>query len=187
VLFADISGYTRLSEALPQEQLSFIIEQYFSSFLDCVYTNGGDLSETAGDGLMAIFPNIDPVRHARNAVKAAREILRRTMTLNARFQGTFESIAVHAGVNSGLALVGPTKLEGVTGVRWTYTALGPVINVASRIAALAGGGTIFVSAETARRVAALFAMKEIGKRQLKNVTEEVMIYQILGEADTQMT
>ncbi len=181
VLFADISGYTRLSEALPQEQMSFIIERYFSSFLDCVHGNGGDLSETAGDGMMAIFPDTDPNRHARNAVKTALEILRRTTTLNEQLQGTFESIAVHAGINSGLALVGPTKLEGATGVRWTYTASGPVTNVAARIAALSEGGTIHIGAETARRVVGFFSMQAIGKRQLKNVKEEVLIYQILGE------
>ena len=181
VLFADISGYTRLSEALSQEQVSFIIERYFSNFLDCVHANGGDLSETAGDGLMAIFPAIDPVHHARNAVQTAREILQRTTTLNEQLRGTFESIAIHAGINSGLALVGPTKLEGATGTRWTYTASGPVTNVAARIAGLAGGGTILVSVETAKRVAAFFSLQEIGKRQLKNVKDEVTIYQILGE------
>jgi len=181
VLFADISGYTKLSEALPQEQVSFIVERYFSSFLDCVHANGGDISETAGDGLMAIFPDTDLTRHARDAVKTALEILQRTATLNEQLRGTFESIAVHTGINSGLALVGPTKLEGATGVRWTYTASGPVTNVAARIAALSEGGMVLTSAETARRVAGLFSMQEMGKRQLKNVKEEVMIYQILGE------
>jgi DNA-binding response OmpR family regulator len=183
VLFADISGYTRLSEALPQEQVSAIVEQYFSSFLDCVYANGGDLSETAGDGLMAIFPDTDPARHARNAVQTALEILQRTTTLNEQLRGTFESIAVHAGINSGLALVGPTKLQGATGTRWTYTASGPVTNVAARIAALGGRGTILISEETARRVARFFSLQELGKRQLKNVAEEVLIYQILGKLD----
>ena len=181
VLFVDISGYAKLSETLLPEQVNALVERYFSSFLDCVYAYGGDLSETAGDGLMAIFPDTDPARHARNAVKTAQEILHRTATLNDQFQGTFESITVHAGINSGLALVGPTKLEGITGVRWTYTAIGPVINVAARIAGLAGEGTILVSAETARRVAEFFSTKELGKRQLKNVTEEVMVYQILEE------
>jgi len=185
ILFADISGYTKLSEALPQDQVSFIVERYFSSFLDCVHANGGDISETAGDGLMAIFPATDPARHARNAVKTALEILQRTATLNEQLRGTFESIAVHAGINSGLALVGPTKLEGATGTRWTYTASGSVTNVAARIAALSEGGTVLISAETAWRVAGLFSMKEIGKRQLKNVKEEVLIYQVLGEADNQ--
>ncbi len=187
VLFADISGYTRLSEALPQEQVNFIVERYFSSFLDCIHANGGDISETAGDGLMAIFPDTDPTRHARSAVQTALEILHRTATLNEQLQGTLESIAVHAGINSGLALVGPTKLEGATGVRWTYTASGPVTNVAARIAALGEGGTVLVGAETARRVAGFCSIREIGKRQLKNIKEEVMIYQILGGADTQVT
>ncbi|MBI3800293.1 MAG: response regulator [Deltaproteobacteria bacterium] len=181
VLFVDISGYTKLSEALPQEQVNFLIERYFSSFLDCIHAHAGDITTTAGDGLMAIFSATDPARHARNAVKTALEILQRTTTLNEQLRGTFESIAVHAGINSGLALVGPTKLEGATGTRWIYTASGPVTNVAARIAELAGRGTILLSVETAQRVAALFSMREIGKRQLKNVTKEVTIYQILGE------
>jgi DNA-binding response OmpR family regulator len=186
VLFVDISGYTRLSEALPQEQVNFIVERYFSSFLDCIHANAGDISETAGDGLMAIFPHADPTRHARNAVKTALGILHRTTKLNEQLRETFESIAVHVGINSGLALVGPTKLEGATGTRWTYTASGSVTNVASRIAALSEGGTILTSAETARRIEGLFSMRQVGNRQLKNVTEEVMIYQILGEADNQV-
>jgi len=181
VLFVDISGYTKLSEALPQEQVNFLIERYFSSFLDCIHAHAGDITTTAGDGLMAIFSATDPARHARNAVKTALEILQRTTTLNEQLRGTFESIAVHAGINSGLALVGPTKLEGATGTRWIYTASGPVTNVAARIAELAGRGTILLSVETAQRVAALFSMRELGKRQLKNVTKEVTIYQILGE------
>jgi len=111
--------------------------------------------------------------------------LQRTKTLNEQFRETFESIAVHVGINSGPALVGPTKLEGATGVRWTYTASGPVTNVAARIAALGEGGTVLIGAETARRVAGFFPMREIGKRQLKNVKEEVLIYQVLGEADDQ--
>jgi class 3 adenylate cyclase len=132
---------------------------------------------------MAIFPDTDPARHARNAVQTALEILQRTTTLNEQLRGTFESIAVHAGINSGLALVGPTKLQGATGTRWTYTASGPVTNVAARIAALGGRGTILISEETARRVARFFSLQELGKRQLKNVAEEVLIYQILGKLD----
>jgi DNA-binding response OmpR family regulator len=182
VLFVDISGYTSLSEALPQEQVNGIVERYFSSFLDCIHANAGDINETAGDGLMAIFSNAEPTRHARSAVRTALEILQRTTTLNEQLQGAFESIAVHIGINSGLALVGPTRLEGVTGTRWTYTASGPITNVAARIAALGEGGTVLIGVETARRVEGLFSMKQIGNRQLRNVKEAVMIYQVLGQA-----
>ncbi len=183
VLFVDISGYTRLSELLPREDLNLIVESYFSSFLDCIHTNGGDINETAGDGLMVIFTDVDPQHHARKAVQAALEMIQRTEPLGVQLQGTFGSISVHIGINSGLALVGPTKLEGATGTRWTYTASGSVTNIAARLATLSDSGVVLVGPETARRVAGRFRMQEIGQRQLKNLSEEVMVHRILGEVE----
>lgn len=185
VLFVDISGYTKLSDTLPPQQIKAMLEQYFSSFADCIYANGGDITETAGDGMMTVFTAADPDTHARNAVQAALEILQRTEQLNAQRQEGQESvppIAVHIGINSGLALVGATKLEGIGGTHWTYTALGQVTNIAARIAALAQGGMVFIGPETARRVAGYFALQEIGRQRLKNVQEEVFVYQVLGPA-----
>jgi hypothetical protein len=52
VLFLDLAGYTRLSETLEAERMNFFIEMYFSSFLDDIHQNDGDINETAGDGLM---------------------------------------------------------------------------------------------------------------------------------------
>jgi DNA-binding response OmpR family regulator len=181
VLFVDISGYTRLSELLPREDLNLIVESYFSSFLDCIHTNGGDINETAGDGLMVIFADADPQHHARKAVQAALQMVQRAAPLGVQHQETFGSISVHIGINSGLALVGPTKLEGATGTRWTYTASGSVTNIAARLATLSDGGVVLVGPETARRVAGRFRMQEIGQRQLKSLSEEVMVHRILGE------
>jgi DNA-binding response OmpR family regulator len=186
VLFVDISGYTRWSELLPHEDMNLIIESYFSSFLDCIHTNGGDINETAGDGLMVIFADADPAHHARKAVQAALEIVQRAAPLDEQLQETFGSISVHIGINSGLALVGTTKLEGATGTRWTYTASGPMTNIAARIATLGEGGMILVGSETARRVEGCFLMQEIGLRQFKNISEEVLVYRILGEVDRQV-
>jgi DNA-binding response OmpR family regulator len=186
VLFVNISGYTRLSETLPQEEMNLIVECYFSSFLDCIHTNGGDINETAGDGLMVIFADADPAHHARKAVQAALEIVQRAAPLDEQLQETFGSISVHIGINSGLALVGTTKLEGATGTRWTYTASGPMTNIAARIATLGEGGMILVGSETARRVEGCFLMQEIGLRQFKNISEEVLVYRILGEVDRQV-
>jgi class 3 adenylate cyclase len=186
VLFVDISRYTQLSEVLPQEEVNLIVECYFSSFLDCIHTNGGDINETAGDGLMVIFADADPQHHARQAVQAALEMVHRVTPLDAQLQGTFGSISVHIGINSGRALVGPTKLEGATGARWTYTALGPMTNIAARLGALGEGGVVLVGPETARRVDGQFLIKEIGPRQLRNISEEVTVYRILGEAQRHM-
>jgi CheY-like chemotaxis protein len=179
VLFVDISSYARLSESLQHEQVNNIIERYFSSFLDCIHANDGDINETAGDGLMAIFADADGQRHARRAVQTALQLLDRTAQLNTQLTET-TPIAIHIGINSGLALVGPTKLEGASGTRWTYTALGQVTNVAARIAALGEAGAILVGPETARRIAGFFSMREVGMRQFKNISEAVMIYRILG-------
>ncbi len=185
VLFVDISGYARLSEILSQEQVNFMVERYFSSFLDSIHANEGDINETAGDGLMVIFADTDPHQHAIKAVQTGLDILARTTQLNQEFQETFAPIALHIGINSGVALVGLTKLEGVSGARWTYTASGSVTNVAARITELGQGGDIFVGPETARRIEGHFALRRLGRRQLKNIQEAVMIYQVMGTVDDQ--
>lgn len=178
-MFVDISGYTKLSEDMRQTA-DFVVEKYFSRFLDCIHSHEGDVTETSGDGLMVIFPGAAPEEHAVKATEAALEILQRTDDLNEQLKGIFEPISVHIGINSGVALLGPTKLEGTSGARWTYTALGPVINLAARIAGVAEGGTVLVGPETAQRIKGRFSTREIGKKQLKNVRDEVMIYQIVG-------
>jgi adenylate cyclase len=180
-LFVDVSGYTKLSEDMRQTA-DFMVEKYFSRYLDAIHAHGGDVTETSGDGLMVVFPGNDPREHAVNGVKAALEILQRTNELNEQLKGIFDPISVHIGINSGIALIGPTKYEGASGVRWTYTALGPAVNLAARIAGVADGGMICVGPETAKRIEGQFATAEIGKKQLKNVRDEVMIYQVLGIA-----
>ena len=55
VLFLDIAGYTKLSEQLEPKRLNQLVQTYFSSFLEIIQTHHGDISETAGDGLMVIF------------------------------------------------------------------------------------------------------------------------------------
>ena len=180
-LFVDVSGYTKMSEGMRQTA-DFMIEKYFSRYLDVIHAHGGDVTETSGDGLMVVFPDNDPREHAVNAVKAALEMLEKTRELNEQLKGIFDPIAVHIGINSGIALIGPTKYEGASGVRWTYTAHGPAVNLAARIADVAEGGMICVGPETARRIEGVFALQEIGKKELKNVKGEVMIYQVSSEA-----
>ncbi len=180
-MFVDVSGYTRLSEDMRQTA-DFMVEKYFSRFLDSIHANGGDVTETSGDGMMVVFPGTDPNEHALNGVRSALEILQQTDELNEQLKGIFDPISVHIGINSGIALIGPTKYEGASGVRWTYTALGPAVNLAARIAGVAEGGMICIGPETARRVEGHFITQEIGKKQLKNVKGEVVIYRVVGES-----
>jgi class 3 adenylate cyclase len=182
VLFVDIAGYTRLSERHDPDRLNIVVERYFGAFLDEVLRNGGDVNETAGDGLMVIFQDEDPDRHARNAAQAALGILRRTDEINGEAGAVDEPIRLHVGVNSGAAAVGATKIEGTAGTRWTYTASGPVTNVAARLAALGAGDSVFIGPETARRLSGWLDVEDLGERELKNVEEPVRVFRLAAGA-----
>jgi class 3 adenylate cyclase len=176
VLFADITGYTRLSANMEIERLNQLVELHFGAFLDEILRLGGDVNETAGDGLMVIFQDPQAQKHAAAAVQAGLAILRRTRETNATLEGYYEPITMHIGVNSGVAAVGATKIEGAAGTRWTYTASGITTNIAARLAALAEGGCIVLSEETRRRVGDEFELTDMGLQPLKNVAQPVRAY-----------
>lgn len=173
VLFLDISGYTRLSEQLAPERLNALIERYFSTFLDCIHEAGGDINETAGDGFMAIFQDS---AHVPTAVDTALAILIATTTLNAENPG--QPLMVHMGINSGIALVGSTRFEGLRGARWTFTASGPVTNLAARLASIAKPGDILLGPQTAQRLGNRYPLQRLAPEPLKNITSPVEIYRL---------
>jgi class 3 adenylate cyclase len=175
VLFADISGYTRLSSRLPPDDLASLVERYFGAFLDEIVKHGGDVNETAGDGLMVIFHE-GP--HARAAVDAARAIHRRAAEIGAELADRFEPVAMHVGVNTGPALLGATKIEGSAGTRWTYTASGMTTNIAARLAAQAGDGEIVISEATRTRLGADLPVEDLGVRELKNVETPMRLFRL---------
>jgi class 3 adenylate cyclase len=175
VLFADISGYTRLSSRLPPDDLGALVERYFGAFLDEIVKHGGDVNETAGDGLMVIFHEGE---HARAAVEAARAIHRRAAEIGAELADRFDPLAMHVGVNTGPALLGATKIEGSAGTRWTYTASGMTTNIAARLAAQAGAGEIVISESTRRRLGADLPVEDLGVRELKNVETPLRLFRL---------
>lgn len=178
VLFLDVAEYTKISESLTQEKVNFIIEKYFSSFLDVIYTHKGDINETAGDGLMVIFQGT-PEENALDASRSALEIRKRTIEINNELEGRFQPIDVNMGINSGMASVGMTRFHGATGTRMTFTASGPVTNLAARIAASATDGDILVGPETARRIKGKITMHDRGPKTFKNVKGKVTVYSLI--------
>src|SRR5262249_10107389 len=92
VLFADITGYTRLTARLAPDDLDALVERYFGAFLDEIVKHGGDVNETAGDGLMVIFHEGE---HARAAVDAARAIHRRAAEIGTELAPRFGPFAMH--------------------------------------------------------------------------------------------
>lgn len=180
-MFADMTGYTRMSSRLPMDEVNAIIERYFGAFLDEILRAGGDVNETAGDGLMVLFQDADPDRHARAAVSAAVGIQRLTRKINEERLAedpNAEPVGMHIGVNTGIASLGATKISGGVGVRWTYTASGPVTNIAARVGAI--GEEIAITESTRERLGEGFDVEEVGPQALKNVPEPVMVYRVTG-------
>jgi DNA-binding response OmpR family regulator len=180
VLFLDISGYTRLSEQLPPDTLNSLVERYFSTFLDHIHEAGGDINETAGDGFMAIFQEADVHRHTIKAAETALSLLAATDALNR--DNRAQPLAIHMGLNSGVALVGSTRFEGLRGTRWTFTASGPVTNLAARLASIADAGQVLVGPQTAHRLGHRYRLQRLGRELLKNIAEAVDVHRILGPA-----
>jgi class 3 adenylate cyclase len=178
VLFLDIEGYTKLCEKLGSSQINEVIEKHFSVFMDAIYANNGDVNETAGDGLMVLFLNEDKQTSALEAVRTALTIREETVRICEECSDLNRPLDINMGINSGQALVGAAKFETYSGSRWTYTARGSLTNVASRIGALSSGGSIYLSKATADRIKGHFSPVPKGKFKLKNVSEEVEIFEL---------
>jgi class 3 adenylate cyclase len=189
VLFLDVEGSSVLSEAMDAEPLDHLIESYFSHFLDCIYEYQGDITETAGDGLMILFQGDDPAAHALNAVRTGAAIQRVAGELSAGVAAG-PGLSINIGVSSGAALVGFTRYESVAGARVTFTASGRTTIIAARLQQLARGGSVLLSAETARRVANVEDLASLGLRledqgvaELKNLHYEEHVHRLTYVAD----
>jgi class 3 adenylate cyclase/putative methionine-R-sulfoxide reductase with GAF domain len=181
VLFLDLEGYTRLSSHRSETEVNEIVEKMFSSFVDPIHRSGGDINETAGDGLMIIFKNYNPKGNAINAIKAAFDVDRISQQMNRKINEGSKPINVNIGINSGMALVGLTQFKGSLDTRMTYTATGPVTNLAARLADHAKGGDILIGEETKQLVEGLWPIFDLGQVHIKGLDDPMSIYSLKGE------
>jgi class 3 adenylate cyclase len=178
VLFLDLEDYTRLSTRLPEGEVNELVERAFSRFVDPIQRSHGEINETAGDGLMILFTDQDPLSNAMNAARAALEIQDSAQELNRGLPPGYGPIHVNMGINSGNALLGLSRFRGALAERMTYTASGRVTNLAARIADLAKGGEILVGGETRKRIQGLWPLKKRGGHRIKGFDEPVYVYEL---------
>jgi adenylate cyclase len=134
VLFADLRGFTRLSETMPASELAQLMNDFLSEMTDIVREYGGTLDKYIGDSVMAFWgaPVADP-QHARHALEAAQAMLARLPALNARFVARgWPALSLGIGINSGTMVVGDLGSRH----RRAYTVLGDAVNVAARLQGL---------------------------------------------------
>jgi class 3 adenylate cyclase len=178
ILFLDIESFSLLQNKYPQEKINRTIDYYFSIFLNLIQKNMGDINETAGDGMMVIFLDSDPIFHAQNAIKTALNIQEQCRKLYHIEDPAKISIKVNIGIQSGEVYLGSTKMRGSEEERWTFTASGPVTIMAARLSQYAKDGQILLGEETARRIEKDYPLSNIGKIPLKNIRDTGEIYEI---------
>lgn len=176
VLFADIRGFTALSEREKPEKVVGLLNRYFSVMTDIIFAHGGTLDKYIGDGLMAIFgaPTATP-EDALNAVKAAVTMQKRLTTLNVelRTEG-YGQIAVGIGLHTGEATIGYIGSDK----RSEYTAIGDTVNLAARLESNAAGGQILISEATAAASGNLIPVTQREPLTVKNRIQPVNVLEV---------
>lgn len=130
VVFADIRGFTRLSESMAPEDVMNLLNRYLNIMCEAIWEEEGTLTAFQGDALMAIFNAPLPQKtHALQAVRAAWK-MRLAVQKYQQSQPEEKLVSFGIGVNTGLATVGNL---GSQGRMQNYTAIGDVVNVASRL------------------------------------------------------
>lgn len=144
ILFADIVGFTSMSEELTPSEIADLLNVFFEEMLQSVFDQGGTLDKFIGDCIMAFFGAPEPQwDHAERAIAAAVGMLNRLDQLNLQKVWS-RPIQLRVAVNSGKAFVGDVG----SSQRVDYTVLGATVNLASRIESICPPGECVISDPT---------------------------------------
>ena len=174
ILFADISGFTTLSETLDPEMVRDLINACFSRLAPIIEKYDGTIDKFIGDEIMALFGA--PIAHENDPERALRAALEMQTAL-ANF-GTERdlSLGLHCGINTGLVIAGQIGSQG----RQEYTVMGDAVNLASRLTDLSQSGQILVGEQTYQLAAALFDFENMGDIHLKGKHQSQVVYRLLN-------
>jgi adenylate cyclase len=184
ILFADIRGFTSLSERLPPYDVIYVLNRYFNHMGRVIGAHGGYIDNYMGDGLMALFGVDDPADAPLRAVRAGLEMIEEVGRLRPHFESLYDaSFRIGVGIHFGEAIVGTV---GATGRR-RMTAIGDAVNFASRVEAANKeyGTELLVSAEAYGRVKDRVRVgREIARAVLKGKAGEHALYEVLGAGES---
>lgn len=174
LLFADISGFTLLTERLPPERVVELLDVFYRRMARIVFAHGGTVDKFMGDAVMALFgapyDKPDDAERALQAALAMREEFDRMMAGWPDAQGC----RLKVGLNTGKVLAGTVGGDE----RLEYTAVGDAVNVAARLVQEAAPGQILVGSATLHCVRAGFVATPLGPRRLKGRSGPVEVWQL---------
>ena len=175
ILFCDIRGFTKMSEALRVEEVVSVLNDYFALGAEVVDAHKGQINKFIGDAILAVFQDPPPyqtgAQASRNAVSAALELSAKFRAKKAlwrdRIHTPFDS-DVGIGVHYGEVILGsmgsPQRME--------YTVIGDTVNFSSRLCSLAAAGQVKISEETYRLVDDRFKADEMEPVKVKGKSGE---------------
>ncbi len=185
VLFSDIVGFTQLSNTLRSRRVAELLNEYLHEMTRAVFANGGTVDKFMGDAILALFgapEELSPNEQVRRAVAAGRQMQRALNQLNERWQEQgIPPVQFRCGIHQGTAVVG---MFG-SAERADYTAIGPSVNIASRLQEAAEPGSILVSAVVADYLGEHEVIKYIPLK-LKGVDETVLTFALTDPGAQQL-
>lgn len=180
-LFCDIRNFTTLSEAVEPEDVITILQQFHDRVGGLVAQHGGTIGYRAGDGLMVFFNDPIPCdQPALQAMRLARDIRAAFDDIRSPWQKLGHAIGLGIGVACGYATLGLVGFHG----RADYTAIGGVVNTASRLCDLATDGQILISQRARLDVEGRVEAEAMGPVELKGLGTPVEVHQVVGFAES---
>lgn len=175
VLFADIRGFTKLSEKLAPERVMELLNSYCKTMADIVFRHNGSIDKYIGDCVMAVFGSPEPEpEHARRAIECGLAML----AAAERLEVDGQPVRMGVGVHTGDCIQGNIGTESML----QFTCVGDTVNTASRLCGVAGPQQVVVSEATLGECRASFDAEALGEVPLKGKTEPLRTYRIVRVA-----
>ncbi len=172
VVFADLVGFTRMSESADPEHVKNLVDRCFERLAEDIVLHGGQVDKVIGDALVAIFGA--PVAHEDDAERAVRAALRMQDHLDELRSDSGMELQMRVGINTGEVLVGALRAGG------DYTAMGDVVNTASRLQSIAQPGQVVVGPATYHATVNAINYEPLGSLSVKGREEAVDAWHATG-------
>lgn len=183
VLFADVKGFSSLSERLSPREVQDLLNEYLHEMTEVIFQHNGTLDKYIGDGIMAIFgaPQVNEHQDYRTtaieAVDAALDMIEAHRRLIEKLDPS-KAFDFRIGINTGPVYAG---FFG-TRQRLEYTVIGDTVNTASRLESRADLNSVLISESTRNAIGDAFILQEMGDYQLKGKAQLVHTYKVIGRA-----
>ena len=176
VFFADIRGFTRISEQLSPEAVMQMLNTYLSVIADAVVQHDGIVNKFVGDNIMAVWnaPQSQP-EHALLALRAAWEAQQKVTELQKRENRPLP-VQFGIGINTGVAVAGNVGSAG----RSEYTVIGDSVNTASRICSNTPGGEVWIGAETYNQTKDYIETEKLEPQSFKGKATPITVYRVIA-------